>query len=152
MKLTALIVDDSRTLRTLVKKLLRESQLADFDFVEAENGWEALEKFDPARTDIVFLDWNMPGMNGLQLVERLRGTDGAAGIPLVMVTVETAIGKVMQALDRYELDAYVFKPFTADDLRHRLTPLFDLMARSRRHRSDGLLQRLLSWTRADIAS
>ena len=72
MKIRALVVDDSRSMRRIVMKGLRHAQLAEFDFQEAVDGDDALEKFNPEEYDIVFIDWNMPKMNGIDVVRKIR--------------------------------------------------------------------------------
>ena len=65
IQLRALVIDDSRVMRNMVMKSLTETNLAEFEFTEAGNGQEGIEMFDADTTDIIFADWNMPGMNGI---------------------------------------------------------------------------------------
>lgn len=125
LNLTAAIVDDSRVARQAIMQTLRGSALADFTFVEAADGIQALEVMTTNRVDILFLDWNLPHLNGPEVVKRLRHDRKTTNIPIVMVTSERAMGKIMQALDESEVDGYVTKPFTADELRQRLGTLFE---------------------------
>ena len=67
---SCLVVDDSRIMRTLVMQSLTKTKLAEFTFVEAEDGADALAKFDPAKIDIVFADWNMLNMTGVEFVKK----------------------------------------------------------------------------------
>lgn len=151
LNLTAAIVDDSRVARQAIMQTLRQSALASFTFIEAADGIQALEVMTTNRIDILFLDWNLPHLDGPEVVKRLRHNRMTANIPIVMVTSERSMGKVMQALDESEVDGYVVKPFTADELRQRLGPLFDDLrrgdarARTRKtpKKSPNLLWRLL---------
>lgn len=151
LHLTAAIVDDSRVARQAIMQTLDKSNIASFTYVEAGDGAQALEVMDANRVDIVFLDWNLPELDGPEVVRRLRRNRKTNNIPIVMVTSERSMGKVMEALDESEVDGYVMKPFTADELRQRLGPLFedlragDGRARTRKtpKKSGNLLWRLL---------
>ena len=151
LTLTAAVVDDSRFARQAIMQTLKQSGLAHFSFVEAADGIQALEVLAANRVDIVFLDWNLPYMNGPEVVRQLRQDRKTTNIPVVMVTSERSMGKVMQALDESEVDGYVMKPFTADELRQRLSSLFDDLrkgdgrasTRKDKKKSTNLLWRLL---------
>ncbi len=121
----ALVVDDSGVMRKMVMKQLGESGLAEFTFEEAGDGVQALEKFDPEKIDIVFADWNMPNMSGIDLLAKIRKNKEGPRVPVVMITSEKTMGKIEEALDRGGADAYVVKPFTAMVLRRKLKGIFD---------------------------
>jgi len=123
-ELNTLVVDDSGIMRKMVMRNLAETGLAEFSFVEAKDGQEALEKFDPEHTDAVFVDWNMPNMNGVDFVRKLRETQ-TKHVLVVMVTSEKTMGKIEEALDSAGADGYVVKPFTAAVLKQKLEPLFE---------------------------
>lgn len=129
MKMKALVVDDSGVMRKMVMRSLTESKLADFEFVEAVDGVDALTKFDPKEICIVFVDWNMPNMTGVDFVRearsRLRALDEGADIPMVMVTSEKTMGKIEEALDEAGADAFISKPFTVDELSRKLKKVVD---------------------------
>lgn len=127
MKLKALVVDDSRVMRNMVRQALQKTELADWDFVEAEDGADALEKFKPDEIDIVFADWNMPNMSGIELVREIRKMESAEEIPIIMVTSEKSMGKVETALDEAGADEYICKPFTVDQLERKLSPIIEDM-------------------------
>ncbi len=122
MDINALVVDDSGVMRKMVMRNLTESRMARFTFTEAKDGADALEKFDPKHTDIVFLDWNMPNMSGIEVVRKLRATV-KKHIPIVMITTEGTMGKVEEALDDAGADGYIVKPFTAEVVRKKLEPV-----------------------------
>jgi len=127
MDISALVVDDSGIMRKMVMKSLKETGLANFELTEAEDGVEALKLFKPSKIDMIFVDWNMPRMNGFDFVKKIRATQ-KTHIPIVMITTEGTMGKVQQALDRAGVDAYIIKPFTTQVLQKKLTPMFRKMA------------------------
>jgi two-component system chemotaxis response regulator CheY len=124
-RLRALVVDDSRVMRNILIQLLRCSGLAEFEFLEAADGKEALDVFHPKHVDMLFVDWVMPRLTGVELVQQVRRMPGAAEIPIVMVTVERSMGKIEDALDEAGADAFVTKPFTAETLRKQLGGLVE---------------------------
>ena len=110
----ALVVDDSRTIRAILSKTLKE---IGFEVVEAENGKEALEviKAEATAVTLILLDWDMPQMNGLELLKRLRQAPEFSSTVVVMVTAQTELDHIGEALDA-GANEYVMKPFTKDIL------------------------------------
>jgi two-component system chemotaxis response regulator CheY len=123
MDIHALVVDDSAIMRKMVMRSLRETQLAEFEFTEAGDGVEALEKFDGDKMNIIFVDWNMPNMNGLDFARKVRETQ-KRHIPIIMVTTESTMAKVEEALDCAGVDSFIVKPFTVEVLQKKLAPIF----------------------------
>jgi two-component system chemotaxis response regulator CheY len=121
--LKALVVDDSRVMRSMVMQNLKKANLADFEFVEAEDGQDALNKYAP-EICIAFVDWNMPNMNGVEFVREVRKREGDGEddlhMPIVMVTSEKTMSKIEEALDQAGADAFISKPFTAEELAVKL--------------------------------
>ena len=114
----ALVVDDSRAMRMILSKTLTESG---FEVMQADNGREALEIMDregPA-IGLVLLDWNMPEVTGIEVVEQLRSQKTYNTVRLVMVTTETEIEQMARALEA-GADEYVMKPFTRDAVEDKL--------------------------------
>src|SRR5580765_8010783 len=114
----ALVVDDSRAMRMILSKTLAESG---FEVMQAANGREAIEIMDregPA-IGLVLLDWNMPEVTGIEVVETLRSQKTFNTVRLVMVTTETEIEQMARALEA-GADEYVMKPFTRDALEDKL--------------------------------
>ena len=109
---TALVVDDSKTIRTILSKTLRE---LGFEVREAGNGIEALEVIQAEKTAVtlILVDWNMPEMNGLELLKRLRQNPEFSSLVVVMVTAETELDHIAEALEA-GANEYVMKPFTKD--------------------------------------
>lgn len=114
----ALVVDDSRAIRMILARTLRE---LGFEVREAGNGREALEVLDAEKSGVqlVLADWNMPEMNGLELVKQLRRNPELASVVVVMVTTETELDKMTAALEA-GANEYVMKPFTPEILAEKL--------------------------------
>lgn len=119
----ALVVDRKKVMRFLVMTALKKTQLADFEFLEAENGQEAWELLRTTWPDIIFLAWSLDGISGLELVKKIRATPNGKTISLVMVTAEQSIPKVELALDGSGVDAYVMKPFSVEEMARKIEPL-----------------------------
>ena len=142
MKLRALVVDGSRVMRSMVIQTLRKAGVADFEFTEAEDGADALSKFSPKKIDIVFADWNMPKMSGIDFVRKVRSNKKAAHIPIIMVTSEKSMGKVETALDEAGANEYICKPFTPEQLQRKLAPILEGMGEAP-EQSGGFFRRLV---------
>ena len=106
-----LVVDDSRTMRMLVIRTLRQAGYGDYDIVEAGDGLEALEMIQAGGVDVVLCDWNMPRMNGLELLQALRG----AGDLRLFGFITSESTPHMRGLAEHEGASFVIsKPFTAE--------------------------------------
>jgi two-component system chemotaxis response regulator CheY len=111
-----LLVDDSKTMRNIERKAL--SALGDVECVDAGDGVEALACIGAQGPfDLVIIDWNMPNMDGITLIGKIRATDKRT--PLVMCTTESEKTRVMEAL-KAGANNYVVKPFTPDALIERV--------------------------------
>lgn len=123
-KIKALVVDDSKIMRSAVKRTLDQLMLADFEYVEALDGQDALEKFTD-EIQMIFLDWNMPNMTGVEFSQAIRNKENTGHIPIIMITAEKSMGKVDTALNEGGANAYVTKPFTADQVFKVLNRFID---------------------------
>ncbi|NLW88017.1 MAG: response regulator [Planctomycetes bacterium] len=123
----ALVVDDSGIMRKLVMRSLLESKLAQFMFTEAKDGVEALAAFSANPINMIFVDWNMPNMNGIDFVKEVRKIE-KEHVPVVMITTESTMGKIEEALDTAGIDCFIVKPFTTETLQVKLSPLFDKLS------------------------
>jgi two-component system chemotaxis response regulator CheY len=121
----AMIVDDSRAMRIILRRALASSGYD--DITDAEHGRQALEALEnEPLPEIAFVDWNMPEMSGIEFVRAVRANSRFDSIALVMVTSETALEFLQEAIDA-GADEYVMKPFTPEVLRDKLE-----LVRSRR--------------------
>jgi two-component system, chemotaxis family, chemotaxis protein CheY len=113
----ALVVDDVALNRLILRRFL--SRLG-FEVTEAFDGADALEKLhDGPAPEVALVDWNMPRMDGLDLVRAVRADPGLASTRLVMVTCETDLTRISVALDA-GADEYIMKPFTLDIVESKL--------------------------------
>ncbi len=129
-KLRALVIDDSRVMRNLVKDSLCKTGLADFDFTEVGDGSEAMSVFDPEKFDILFVDWNMPQLNGLDFARHVRSMRSAKHIPIVMITSESAESKQAKAYSDARITCYITKPFTVEEVRNKLSEVITNITKS----------------------
>jgi two-component system chemotaxis response regulator CheY len=114
----ALVVDDSRALRMILARTVRQ---LGYEVEEAENGVRALQILNSQPNDwaLALVDWNMPEMNGMDLLQRLRSDTRFRSTALVMVTTETEVDHMSAALQA-GANEYIMKPFTPDILREKL--------------------------------
>ena len=114
-----LIVDDSSTMRRIIGNVVQQLGHSKEDFDEAEDGVEAWKLLVKSQYDIVLTDWNMPNMNGLDLVKKIRGGGNHTKTPIIMITTEGGKGEVIVAL-KAGVNNYIVKPFSADVLKEKL--------------------------------
>lgn len=117
-----LVVDDFSTMRRIVRNLLKELGFTHVD--EAEDGTAALQKLRSTNFDFVVSDWNMPNMNGLELLKAVRGDDRLKRLPVLMVTAEAKKENIIEAAQA-GASGYIVKPFTAAVLEEKLTKIFE---------------------------
>lgn len=113
-----LVVDDSSTMRRIIKNTL--VRIGHTDVIEAEDGvegWKMLE--DNSDVEVLITDWNMPNMNGLELVQKVRAEAKYADLPIIMVTTEGGKTEVITAL-KAGVNNYIVKPFTPPVLKEKL--------------------------------
>jgi two-component system chemotaxis response regulator CheY len=114
----ALVADDSRAVRMILTKTLKE---LGYEVCEAANGRQALEVMEAEKdaVTLVLADWNMPEVNGLELLQRLRQDPALSSLVVIMVTTETELDQMATALEA-GANEYVMKPFTKDILVEKL--------------------------------
>ena len=120
-----LVVDDSSTMRRIIKNTLQ--RLGFDDVLEAEHGveaWQILERTPDI--NVLITDWNMPEMNGLDLVRKVRAEKKYENMPIIMVTTEGGKAEVITAL-KAGVNNYIVKPFTAATLAEKLQKIFEKM-------------------------
>ncbi len=110
-----LIVDDSAVMRNMIKRSLAKGGV-EAEILEAGDGVEALVKI-PESPDLILCDWNMPNMDGLEFVRKLRGDENST--PVLMVTTETHFAKKREATDA-GVNGFLAKPFTPEDLANQI--------------------------------
>lgn len=118
----ALIVDDSSVMRKIVERSLRQAGVEPLVVLEASSGVEGLEVLKTRRVDLILSDINMPAMDGLEFVRRLRNQHLAEGVPVVMITTESSEEHVKQAIEAGAI-GYIRKPFTADQVKQKVLSL-----------------------------
>ena len=114
-----LIIDDSGVMRRIHMNALREHNVRDADMLEAEDGARALQIAKDEQIDLFLVDWNMPRLNGLQLVQTLRAMEQYKTTPIIMITSEADKRKVVQAL-KMGVKGYIVKPFTEDTMWEKI--------------------------------
>lgn len=114
-----LVVDDSKAMRLIVRRTLRQAGFGEYEVEEASNGVEAISAIDNARPDLVLSDWNMPEMNGYELLKALRAKK--SDVRLGFVTTEST--PEMQTLANEAGALFLIaKPFTAEQFQAALKP------------------------------
>lgn len=119
-----LIVDDSELMRTIVEQVIRENlqeAAAKIDFFHAANGKDAMEIFQKNDIRLIFLDWNMPVLDGVEFVREIRGTGNK--VPIVMITSVTDSERILQAAAA-GVNSYVEKPIRGPQLWDQIAMFF----------------------------
>jgi two-component system chemotaxis response regulator CheY len=107
---TCLIVDDSRVVRKVIRRIVEEW---DFSCAEAENGQKAFEECEKSLPDAILLNWNMPVMNGIQFLQKLRAMKDGKKPKVIFCTTENTVDKIRQAIAA-GADEYIMKPFDSE--------------------------------------
>lgn len=118
--LKILFVDDSPTMRRIIQNSL--NKIGYMDLTDAENGVDALEKIDGQDFDLIITDWNMPEMNGEQLVIKLRENPQYKDKPILMITTRGMKEDVITAV-KIGVNGYVVKPFTPEVLKKKISDI-----------------------------
>lgn len=117
-----LVVDDFSTMRRIIKNLLKD--LGFTQIQEADDGSTALPMLQQGEFDFVVTDWNMPGMQGIDLLRAIRADDSLKHLPVLMVTAEAKKEQIVAAAQA-GVNGYVVKPFTAATLKEKLDKVFE---------------------------
>ncbi|WP_116474197.1 chemotaxis response regulator CheY [Zobellella maritima] len=121
-----LVVDDFPTMRRILRSLLKE---LGFNHVEeARDGENALAKLSGGDFAFVISDWNMPNMDGLELLKKIRADESLKHLPVLMVTAEAKKENIIAAAQA-GASGYVVKPFTAAILEEKLNKIFDKLGK-----------------------
>jgi len=119
-----LVVDDSIIMRNIVKNTFAEMKVP-FECKEAENGRQALKLLESNKFNIVFLDWNMPGMDGIEFLKVVRAMPNYKHLPIVMVTSESGRFSVIEALQSGATD-YIVKPVRDKVFREKMKDILGI--------------------------
>ncbi len=117
-----LVVDDFSTMRRIIKNLLRD--LGFTNTQEADDGNTALPMLQAGNFDFLVTDWNMPGMQGIDLLKAVRADSKLKSMPVLMVTAESKREQIIEAAQA-GVNGYIVKPFTAATLDEKLQKIFE---------------------------
>lgn len=117
-----LIVDDFSTMRRIIKNLLRDLGFNNTN--EADDGTSALPMLQAGNFDFLVTDWNMPGMQGIDLLKAVRADAKLAKLPVLMVTAESKREQIIEAAQA-GVSGYIVKPFTAITLKEKIDKIFE---------------------------
>ncbi len=120
-----LIVDDFSTMRRIIKNLMRD--LGFNNTHEADDGNTALPMLKSGNFDFLITDWNMPGMQGIDLLRAVRADPNLAALPVLLVTAEARRDQIVLAAEA-GVNGYIIKPFTALTLKGKIEKIFERIA------------------------
>jgi two-component system, chemotaxis family, chemotaxis protein CheY len=124
MAYSILIVDDSLPMRSVIKRIFKTAGYGSSEFHEAGNGEEALEIMKHSWIDIVATDYNMPVMNGLELIQKIKNNDLIKDIPVIIISTEGNDARIKEFMDSGAA-GYVTKPFAPETIRDLLTTILE---------------------------
>ena len=116
MAFNIMIVDDSETMRTVVKKVVSMSGVAVGEFLEAANGREALEVLEGAWVDVILSDINMPEMSGIELLRKIKQNEVLRHVPVILITTEASQARMDEAAS-CGAAGYIKKPFVPETIK-----------------------------------
>jgi len=120
-----LIVDDFSTMRRIIKNILRD--LGFNNTHEADDGNTALPMLKSGGFDFLITDWNMPGMQGIDLLRAVRSDPNLSSLPVLLVTAEARRDQIVLAAEA-GVNGYIVKPFTAQTLKEKIDKIFERIA------------------------
>jgi len=135
MAYKVLVVDDSRAMRSVIKKTILASGIDVDEFYEAANGFEALATLRNHRPDIMLTDFNMPHMDGMELLQKIKKDDQLKTIPIIVTSVEGSRKRV-EAFMAQGAAAYIKKPFTPEEARDKLNYVLGVKSNGERKAAD----------------
>ncbi len=119
-----LVCDDESIMRELHINLLVKKGINPHDIIEASNGNEALKIMEEYEIGLFLIDWNMPGLNGVELVKAIREMEGYEDTPIVMITIEGGRYSIMEALEA-GITNYVLKPILPELFWLKIQPYLE---------------------------
>ena len=117
-----LVVDDFSTMRRIIKNLLRD--LGFNNTAEADDGKTALPMLQSGGFDFLITDWNMPGMQGIDLLKAVRADAELSSLPVLLVTAESKKEQIIEAAQA-GVNGYIVKPFNAATLKEKIEKIFE---------------------------
>jgi len=121
-----LVVDDSATMRQIVRNSLKE--LGYTNIIEADGGLEALDLLKEESIDFVVTDWNMPDLTGIELLKNIRADEFLARLPVLMVTAEARKECVVEAV-KAGVNNFIIKPFTTQIMEQKIMQIYSKLAK-----------------------
>lgn len=115
MPLNVLVVDDSSVMRSMVIRTLRMSGVPLNEIHQAEDGLQALDLLSKHWVDLALVDLNMPNMNGIELIDRVRQTAEIANLAIIVISTESSTTRIDML--KHKGVNFVHKPFSAEELR-----------------------------------
>ncbi len=122
MAMDVLIVDDSAAIRKILQRVLRQTEMPIGNILEAGDGVEALALLEQQQVGLILSDINMPNMDGLEMLGKVKSMEAYKSVPVIMITTEGNQNKVMEAVS-LGASGYVRKPFTTEQIKEKLTGL-----------------------------
>ncbi|MBZ2185811.1 MAG: response regulator [Bryobacter sp.] len=122
MAMDVLIVDDSAAIRKILQRVLRQTEVPIGNILEAGDGLEALALLEQQKVGLILSDINMPNMDGLEMLSKVKSIEAYKSVPVIMITTEGNQNKVMEAVS-LGASGYVRKPFTTEQIKEKLTGL-----------------------------
>jgi len=136
MTFNVLIVDDSYSMRSVIRKIINLSGIKTDQTYEAQNGIEALDVLSQHWVDVIISDINMPEMNGIELIKRLKQDDLYKEIPVIFVTTEGSLERIQEAKGA-GAGGFLKKPFLPEELRKLLSDLVGISDEGEYKQSEG---------------
>ncbi|UCD91288.1 MAG: chemotaxis response regulator CheY [Desulfobacterales bacterium] len=122
LNMKVLIVDDFATMRRILRNILK--QIGFTNISEADDGKSALKVLKKEKFDLILCDWNMPEMQGIDLLKEIRSDDELKDLPFIMVTAEAQKDNIVEAV-KAGVSNYIVKPFTAETVSEKLNKVFE---------------------------
>jgi two-component system chemotaxis response regulator CheY len=122
MAVNILVVDDSLPMRSVIIKTIKVSGYGSANFLQASNGREAIKTLEEQWVDLVITDYNMPGMDGMELISEMKQDETLRSIPVLVVTTEGSQMRVEEFIKKGAA-GYIQKPFTPEVIRMKLNKI-----------------------------
>ena len=122
MACNVLIVDDSSSMRAIIRKIIKVSGFNIGELLEAADGKEAIKVLTDEWVDLVLTDINMPNMNGLELISEIKKDEMLKSIPVVMVTTEGSEKRIQESM-KLGASGYIKKPFLPEEIKRTLSAI-----------------------------